>query len=90
MIRVNTGASEKWKFFLKIKFDFAVKSQSQFSFNGNASLTPLSVDGHGGSVRRYHIVNYVRYRPGSGGVATAVDSNVIELSSGTARLLNFP
>lgn len=38
---------------------------------------------------RYHIVNYVRYRPTSRGVATAVSSNVIELSSGTARLLNL-
>lgn len=35
------------------------------------------------------LIMYVIDR-GSGGVATAVDSNVIELSSGTARLLNLP
>lgn len=57
----------------------------------NPCKTDVPGAGHRGShPGRYHIVNYVRYRPASRGVATAVNSNVIELSSGTARLLNFP
>ncbi|GJQ87196.1 hypothetical protein Trydic_g12548 [Trypoxylus dichotomus] len=57
--------------------------------------------GHEGSVGRYHIVNYVRYRPSPErrrvevpaaltlGVAIAVNSNVIELSFGYSQIIKL-